>query len=218
MADEDSYYEYYKDSTGQETSLETYVDGYYIDDCDLVADICITYYASYYESGVHDNGYAWEYYLDPHGIPSYGWIYDPLGHDEESMFGTYTNYYVFIMPDYWSLDREDSVGCYSDSCVSYDWYYETCTSTYNDYYNVVEEENYYAVEFIDCGEDAYYYSYVESFNEAYETVSDEVLAGTYYEHKEGPEDFTDYAHFESADECYEEEKSWVSDLSSYQSV
>jgi len=76
------------------------------------------------------------------------------------MFGTYTNYYLFILPDYWILEREDSVGCYSDVCESYDWYYETCTSTYNDYYNLIDEEFYYAEEYIDCGDDAYYLSIV----------------------------------------------------------
>jgi len=44
------------------------------------------------------------------------------------------------------------------------------------------------------------------------------LAGTYYEVKKGPEDFYDYAHFVSDDECYEEQTSWATELSTYQAV
>jgi len=112
-----------------------YWDTYYSEACNLISTQCTEYYADYYESGELDNGYAWEYYEDPHGVPCYGWEYDPLGFDEDSEYGVYQNYYQFTLPDYFSIEREDTVGCYYDLCVSTDGgVTETCESTFDDYY------------------------------------------------------------------------------------
>lgn len=171
-----------------------------MNECDLVSDICITYYADYYESGVLDNGYAWEYYLDPHGIPSFGWIYDPLGFDADSEYGTYLNYYEFSLPDYWQLAREDTVGCYSDICVSYDGITEDCQSEYNDYYQVIEEANSYYQVYTDCGEGAYY----SEFKETYADEGDESVSNYVYYTSTGPDFYNTYTHLITDDECYEE--------------
>lgn len=209
--DGEGTFDYYHDDSGSETTYEAYFDGYYTNACDLVEDVCITYYADYYESGVLDNGYAWEYYLDPHGIPSFGWEYNPLGFDEDSEYGVYINYYEFILPDYWKLAREDTVGCYSDVCVSYDGVYEDCTSTFNDYYNEIEEENSYYQVYTDCGEDAYYnefsYSYVEG--------EDDSTSSYVYYTSSGPDDFVDYTHLVTDDACYEETYMWEGDSAAY---
>lgn len=158
-----------------------------------------------------DNGYAWEYYLDPHGIPSFGWEIDPLGFDADSEYGTYYNYYEFILPDYWMLTREDTVGCYSDICVSYDGVYEDCSSTYNDYYNVVEEDNSYYEVYTDCGDNAYYSETQLTYN-GYEDDSE---SSTVYYFGTGPEDFEHYTHLVTDDACYEEFYQFEADQAAY---
>jgi len=173
----------------------------------LIEVVCIEYYADYYESGTLDNGYSWEYYLDPHGIPSFGYTIDPFGFDPESNFGTYLNHYYFELPSYWKLSREDSVGCYSDVCVSYDWVTEECTSEYNDYevYTVDEYSTYQL--YTDCGEDADYFEYMS-------TVGMED-ADYYTSYKSGPDDYYFKSEYTSEDECFASTVEWVADMAIY---
>jgi len=178
-----------------------YWDAYYSEACDLIYDYCVTYYADYYESGELDNGYAWEYYEDPHGVPCFGWEYDPLGFDEDSEYGVYQNYYEFDLPSYFSIAREDTVGCYSDLCVSTDGgLTEECSSTFNDYYFEEILENSYESYYLDCGDEVYadyehYYSSYDNYNGDY---------GSYFSYQSGPENPVDEWYFYYDDGYYEE--------------
>jgi hypothetical protein len=90
-----------------DTSYYELQNGYYFVYCNNLLDVepCEVYYTDYYETGVLDNGYAWEYYLDPYGIPEFGFVYNPIGFEEDSEYGVYQEYYEFNSPDYETLYR-----------------------------------------------------------------------------------------------------------------
>merc|ERR1719389_275551 len=200
-SDNQGNYQYFADDAPSANSYEFYWDQYYFVECDLIEDVCETYYADYYEDGCLDNGYCWEYYEDPHGIPCFGWEYNPIGFDEDSEYGVYMNYYEFDLAyDYFLTYREDQVGCYEDECVSYDGgVTEDCWSQYNSYYNEEITENTYFSEYSDCGEGAYFINIMYS----YDNENEDEKYGLTYSVESGPEDYTNTAYTVYDDTYYE---------------
>merc|ERR1719389_1365782 len=195
-------YTYATSNFDYEETYEFYWDTYYSVYCDIDAGSeCVVYYADYYEEGQLDNGYAWEYYEDPHGVPCFGWEYDPIGFDEDSVYGVYMNYYVFdIGSNYYQTYREDTVGCYEDQCTSYDGgVTEDCWSEYNSYYDTEVTENTYFSEYSDCGEGAYYI--MEYYS--YDNENEDEKYGLTYSVESGPEDYTNTAYTVYDDTYYE---------------
>jgi hypothetical protein len=195
-------YTYATSNFDYEETYEFYWDTYYSVYCDIdVGSECVVYYADYYEEGELDNGYAWEYYEDPHGVPCFGWEYDPIGFDEDSVYGVYMNYYIFdIGSNYYQTYRQDTVGCYEDQCTSYDaGVTEDCWSEYNSYYDEEVTDNTYFEIYSDCGEGAYYIMQYYS----YDNENEDEKYGLTYSVESGPEDYTNTAYTVYDDTYYE---------------